>query len=322
VACGLSAGYLASVTFATTMPDGAGLWTAAGFLTGIFLLTGGWVRWAAAGACLVAHPLIVFGHGDGPVKALVFPLINLIEASLAAYLAVTFCGARSRRLSLRSLILILLGAILPSAAVGGIVGGLATMAPGHGGFLAAWRDWSIPVSLGMAIVVPALLLVARARQYRDFRRTPAETVGLLAGLAVLTAVVDGQSDFPVYFAVFPALTLVAFRLGPAGAAVAGFLVGVIALPMAAFQHGPSMLVTHLDLNGRMRLTQFFVAAALFTGLGTAGALADQARLRRLAFSRDRAARAARARAREAEELAALVRPLRAVKAERSAVRSA
>jgi hypothetical protein len=69
-----------------------------------------------------------------------------------------------------------------------------------------------------------------------------------------------------------------------------------------------MLATTLDMSGRLRLTQIFVAAALFTGLATAGALADQARLRRLMLWRDRAARSARIRARDAERLAASIRP--------------
>ena len=80
-------------------------------------------------------------------------------------------------------------------------------------------------------------------------------------------------------------------------------VAIIALPMTLLRHGPAMLATGMDMVGRLHLTQVFVTAVLFTGLATAGALADQARLRRLALGRDRAARAARVRARDAERLA-------------------
>ena len=93
----------------------------------------------------------------------------------------------------------------------------------------------------MAIVVPTLLLVAREAQYKEFRRTPLEVVGLLAGVSGLTGAVFYQSEAPLQFTVFPAMTLIAFRLGPPGAAVAGFLVAMISLPLVMLGHGPAVL---------------------------------------------------------------------------------
>ncbi len=66
-----------------------------------------------------------------------------------------------------------------------------------------------------------------------------------------------------------------------------------------------MLADHLDFAGRVRLTQGFVGAVLFTGGATAGALADQTRLRRLLVWRDQSARNSRLRAQEAERMASL-----------------
>ncbi|MFI4935338.1 MAG: MASE1 domain-containing protein [Caulobacterales bacterium] len=304
----LCAGYLASVAFSVFMSrpvgEGAALWTANGFLAGaLILLPGAW-RLGAAAICLVSQVVISLAVGDGFARSLLYPLVNLIEAGLAAYLALEFCGARARRLSLRKLTLILLGAVIPAAAVGGAVGAGIGVMVGRKGFLSLWLDWAAPGGLGMAIVLPAVLLVARSLHYRDFERSGLEMFSLLGGVSALTLAVFLQGELPLFFLIFPALTLVAFRLGPAGAAVAGFLVAVIALPLTLLGHGPSTLAAGLDLTGRVRLTQLFVAAALFTTVATAGALADQARMRRLMIGRDRAARGARLRAREAESLAA------------------
>jgi hypothetical protein len=60
----------------------------------------------------------------------------------------------------------------------------------------------------------------------------------------------------------------------------------------------------LDAVGRVRVTELIVAAALFTTLVTAIAVAEQTRLLQMMLGRDRAARAARLRARSAERAAA------------------
>ena len=132
------------------------------------------------------------------------------------------------------------------------------------------------------------------------------TLGLFAGLAGLTGLVFWQAGLPALFAVFPAVTLIAFRLGPPGAAAAGFVTGVIALPLTLTGHGPATLARDLDFAGQIRLAQVFVCCVLFTGIGTAVALADQTRLRRMLLRRDRAARISRQRAVDAEHLARAV----------------
>ena len=303
----LGGGYAASALFSAMLggplSQGA-LSTAAGFLAAaLILLPGAW-RLAAIAVCLVAQAAVGEATGASPFRSAAVFLVNGAEASLAAFLAARYCGAQARRLSLRRLTLIVLAAVTPAAVVGGALGALAAVGP-TAGFASAWTDLALAGGLGMAIVLPAVLLLARTGQYREFQRGRLETVSLLVMLSALTAVVYEKSAFPLSFSIFPLLTLVAFRLGPPGAAVAGFLVGMIALPLTMLGHGPAMFTAGLDIGERVRLTQLFVGAALFTGVTTAVALADQARLRRLLFARDRAARLAGVRAREAEHTAAL-----------------
>jgi integral membrane sensor domain MASE1 len=99
-----------------------------------------------------------------------------------------------------------------------------------------------------------------------------------------------QSGLPLHFVIFPTLTLVAFRLGPPGAAVAGFCVATICLICAVEGHGPGMLVTSMSAADRMRLTEVILATAIFTSLATADAVADQLRVRRMLIDHDRAVR--------------------------------
>lgn len=303
LAANLAAGYAASVGLSVLMDRAGGpvaiLWTANGFLAaGLILLTGPW-RIAVAAVCVASEAVIERMAGQGLAQAAVFPFINLLESALAAWLALRFCGAGARRLSLRRLTLLIVGAIAPAAMAGGVAGAIASALLNGRGLLQAWALWAVPGGLGMGIVLPAMLLIARAGQYPEFRRAPLEVVALFAGLVGLTAIVFLERELPLVFLVFPACALVALRLGPPGAAVAGFIVAMVGLPMVMLGLGPPA-TAGLGKAARIDLTEAIVAAALFTSLTTAAALADQLRLRRLMLGRDRALRAARARARAAE----------------------
>jgi integral membrane sensor domain MASE1 len=308
VTTALVASYAASVLFSLLMSragaQAASIWTANGFLAGaMVLLTGRW-RIGAVVASFAFQAIASLAVGDGLARALLHPVVDLAEAALAAWLAVRFCGAHARRLSLRKLTLLILAAIVPAAAFGGVIGaGVDAVLAGQE-FVDGWLAWAIPGGLGMALVLPGLLLAARESQYREFRRSALEIGGLMGGVCGLTAAISFQNELPLQFLIFPALTLIAFRLGPPGAAVAGFVVAMIALPLVVLGHGPAMLASSLESVGRVRLTEGVVAAALFTTLATAGAVADQSRLQRLLVNRDRAVKSARQRARQAERLIA------------------
>jgi integral membrane sensor domain MASE1 len=307
IAAALVAGYVASVLVSLVLSRAGGptssVWTATGFLVGALILLSGRWRMIAVGLSLGFQAIAGLAVGDGIARALLNPLGVLIEAGLAAWLAIAFCGARSRRFSLRKLALLIIAAVVPATVVGAAVGALINMATLGQDFAQGWALWATNSGLGLAIVLPALLLLARHEQYKEFRRTWFETVGLVGGVCGVALAVYLQNGLPLHFMIFPALTLIAFRLGPPGAAAAGFCVATICLICAVEGHGPGMLVTNLSPAARMRLTEVILATAIFTSLATADAVADQLRVRRLLIDHDRAARGARRRARLAARAA-------------------
>jgi len=305
-----TAGYAASVllsVFVSRVAVGAAasLWTANGFLAAAFILLPRPWRMGVATTCVVFQAAGDLSAGDGWARAALYPLVNVLEAGLAGWLAIRFCGVRARRLSLRELALALIAAIMPAAATAGVAGALVGSVLYGQPLLAGWLAWAIPGGLGMAIVLPALLLAARAGQYKEFDRSWLETAAILGGLCALVIGVFLERDLPLQFAIFPALTVIAVRLGPSGAAVAGLLTALIALPLTLL--GPGAPAPWLDTAGRVRLTELIIAAALFTTLVTAVAIGEQTRLRHLMLGRDRAARTARERARRAETAVAQAR---------------
>jgi integral membrane sensor domain MASE1 len=285
---------------------GSVIWTANGFLVGALLILPR--SWAAAvlAAAIALQAGMGLAAGHPPVRTIILSLLNGGQCVFAAWLTQRFCGIHARRLGLVRLSRILIFAALPSAVIGGLAAALVSLPLSDRPFVQVWRDWAVSGGLGMALVLPGLLLAARFGQYRDFRRGMVETTGLFAGLAALTLAVFLQTDLPLFFAIFPAVTLIVFRLGPPGAALAGLVVGAIALPLTLMGAGPAALARVLDSAAQVWLAEAFVAAVLVTGVATATALADQNRLRRLLVWRDRSARASRQRAQEAERIAALV----------------
>jgi len=284
------------------------LWTATGFLAGgLILLPPAWSP-AFMAACVVAQFVVGMLLGEDAVLSLIFSAANLVVGGATAFLALRLCGVRARRLSLARLTRLLVFAIVPSTVGGALIAGAVGAAMYQRDFVTVWRDWMMAGGLGLAIVLPAVLLAARFAQYREFRRSWVETVGLGVSLVAMTFGIFYQTRLPLLFALTPMVTLIAFRLGPPGAAVAAFLIGSIALPLTVMGRGPTVMADGLDIADRVHLAQAFVVVCLFTGVATAGALADQVRLRRLLIWRDRAARSARARAQEAERFADTFRP--------------
>jgi integral membrane sensor domain MASE1 len=103
----LAAGYAASVLLSVLVSrfggPAASLWTANGFLAGAFILLPRRWRLGVAASCVIAEGAISLAAGDGPARAALYPLVNLLEAALAGWLAIRFCGVRARRMSLREL---------------------------------------------------------------------------------------------------------------------------------------------------------------------------------------------------------------------------
>jgi len=279
---------------------GGALSLASGFLAAILILLEGPSRWIAAGVALLGQTALAFLNGAGLAGALAGDLRSLAVATVAALLALRFCGARRRRLSLRVLGLIVVAAIVPAGVIAGAGDAVMKGAAAGSSFLDPWATSAFRDGLGLAVVLPAALLLAKSPRYGDFRRSMIEAAALLAALGGLTLAIFFAPGASRFFLIFPAVTFVALRLGPRGAALGAFLVAAIAILGALMGHGPAALDPRLGLAGRLGLTLIFAAAVHFTALTAGGAQADRTRLWRLLTARDRAARAAAARARKAE----------------------
>ena len=216
------------------------------------------------------------------------------EALAAAWLARKACGQTVRLTSIARVGKLILFAVAPATAASAVLAADVLTVLDRS-FNEVLGTWFAAHALGMAIVLPSVLLILRADTSRDFERDRLEQVGLYGLVAALCLGGLVADRFPVPLLIFPALTLVAFRLGPRGAAVAALIVATLCASLVLREGGPANWTTWTIVE-KTRTLQLLIAAGFLTSLSTALAIADQKRLKRLWASRSRVARAAEARA--------------------------
>ncbi|KQY31095.1 histidine kinase [Caulobacter sp. Root1455] len=249
---------------------------------------------------VIGHMAIDLLVGDGVGRAALYTLVDVGEALLVWRVTRRFFGGPPRVRTMRQLALLttltapvtLLMAVV-AATVLAMVYGLP--------FVTLLTDWFLCGVLGMAIVLPAVLVLLDSEHRRAFQRPMPETLGLGLLVAVLTATVFHAKGLPAPFLLFPVALLAAFRLGPRGAAQASLIVACVAIPLTVHGLWGPQISTNWSQAHQNRLVQVFVGVLFVTSLAAGLALAQQERLRRLLVRREQLTRAARARALAANE---------------------
>ncbi|MEH0198437.1 ATP-binding protein [Caulobacter sp. CCNWLY153] len=248
----------------------------------------------------VIHFTLCLAFGDSLERALVFTAVGLVEAWGAREAVRRAFGGPPRVRTMRHLALlvtVLAPVVAVTAAIAAALLALLDGAP----FMALWRDWFVSGALGMALIVPAVLVLIDAEHKRTFHRSLGERLGLFVLMAVLTAAVFHDTRAPLPFVLFPAAILCAFRLGPRGAAEAALTIAAVSLPLGVWNIFLGQLLAPWNPAQMTRLIQCFVTVVFVTALAAGLALAQQERLRRLLVRREQLTRAARARALAAAE---------------------
>jgi signal transduction histidine kinase/CheY-like chemotaxis protein len=158
-----------------------------------------------------------------------------------------------------------------------------------------WRAAFLPHLLGMATVLPAMLLLLQPTM-PELKRRRVETTAILGGFALATYLMLQQEHMPVAFVLCPLLLFAAFRLGPRGAVFCNLILGLISLPAVLNGAGAFGLDPQWTLQQRAMIYQVVCLSSLIAVSLVAFMVAEQARLRRLLVRRAVAARDARRRA--------------------------
>ncbi|HWQ88182.1 hybrid sensor histidine kinase/response regulator [Brevundimonas sp.] len=252
-------------------------------------------------------------RGDAGMLMWLNAVMNLGEAALAALLARRFCGAALDMRRPRRLFAFGLLAAAPAVAATATVGFGLTMLLRHTPLTVAGAfniySFVIVELLGLLLVTPVLLLMARAHRFHGTTRARwPEATALVALTLVITGGVFWQNDAPLGFLCFLPMLLIALRLSPTTAAIA--LIGLAAVSgvLTLTGHGPVHLTRLLDIPGlegvnpmlrRLGVYNLYLLAIVVTVLPVSTVMTERRRLEARLRARTVAAQEARRKAEDA-----------------------
>jgi diguanylate cyclase (GGDEF)-like protein len=246
------------------------VWWANAVLLAIVLLSRRRDRWAliAAGYCgnVLAHVLM----GDPASQVVMLSLCDTGEATFAV-LAVQWrmepevelergLDLTDRGRLLRFVVFgVLLGPLLASSAAAVILHALV------GADRVTALRWFPPSALGMAIVAPLVLGLARRETLALFApQRIAKTLMYLGTLAATTLVIFSRGEFPWLFLLFPPLVFLVVELGVGGGALGSCVVAAIGSVYTVAGHGAMARAAGATLEGRILILQLFLATAVLS----------------------------------------------------------
>jgi len=248
---------------------------------------------------VVFHLAVDLLVGDSPPRALLYTAVDTGEALAIWGICQRFWRGAPRIRSMRSLAL-LPAVTTPVAAVAAIVvAGILHLAYGEP-LVRGLTDWFLRCALGLAVALPATLVLIDAEHRRSFQRPWREQFLLLFAVFAVTLLCAHPASGAPPFLIFPIALATAYRLGARGAAMASVIVAVITLPIAMSGASPRFNAI-LGPVAQARTIQVFITVLFYTSLAAGLALAQQDRLKRLLLRREQLTRAARARALAATE---------------------
>lgn len=297
VASLLFSGYLASLS--RTPLGVATFWPANALLVAGLITLSGRRRIALLIAFSTCHLLVDLFVNAGWVRPLLFTIVDLLEALVIWRFVIRFAGAAPRVRNLRALVQ-LPAITTPVAIVSGLVCAMALHLLLGAPLWAGFWDWTLRDALGLAVILPAALVLMDAEHRRSFQRSWREQVLLLFAVAMVTLLCAHPASGAPPFLIFPVALLAAYRLGARGAALASLLVAAITLPIALSGGSPRFNAI-LGPVDQARTIQVFIGVLFYTSLAAGLALAQQDRLKRLLLRREQLTRTARARALAATE---------------------
>lgn len=284
----------------TRSPSGlATVWPCNGLLAvGLLLLTPG-RRLVLLAVSIVAHLLL---DGAGTSRLLMSVIFSVLDAAEAILVALTLHRAFGGPPRLKNLRMTLqtVGLAMPGTVIMALIGALACAPILQLSLGSLIGNWLFINGLGMAVSLPAALILFDPSIQHGFERSSGEKTLCYLMVAATAFFAFANPAHSIPFLAFPAGVLAAFRLGPKGAAWTTLLVTAIAAPLSVLSWA-SETATRAQVSERMHILQLFVSALFFTCLAAALALATQQRLKRLLVHRQTLARRAQARAQAASQ---------------------
>ena len=295
--------------------DAVAVWLSNGILAAALLQLHRRPAVAVLTACFTINLFSNVIRGDVGMLLWLNALMNMGEAFLCAFLARRVCGAALDMRRPKRLLTFAGYSALPAVAVTAAIGYSLVLAMRGTGLSTAvvfniYSFVSVEL-LGLLLVTPVLLLVARAHRFEGMTRARApEAIGLFALMLFVTTAVFWQNDLSIAFLTFPPMLLISLRLSPTKTAGAMILLVGITGVATLTGHGPVHLTRLSEVAGlegvspmlrRLGIYNLYLLAMVATVLPISTVMTERRRLEARLRARTLAAQEAR---RTAEDAAA------------------
>ena len=280
----LGAGYFlaASASLLLTRFDGgvAFLWFASPLLIAVLMVRPRRLWSGAFVTCAIGSSLATGLFGVGWSLALPFAFINMVEAYIAARLFREFDCSRTPLGSTSWLLYFVLSVGVAGPAVSAALAALA-MADTQGLAPTTLVHFFAGHALGNIAFIPVVALAVagelRTSLHPGPERRNLEALLLLAIVALTTAAVFTNETVPLLFLPMLPIMMVAFRLGPGGAAISIVLLAVIGGGLTLSGQGPIQAIDPA-LGAKMQFFQLYLTATVLTVFPVAADLRNRGRL--------------------------------------------
>lgn len=268
---------LASLSlYATKGADNiAAVWPASGYFLALLLLMPNRARAAAFGGMAIASVAANMWTATPFWSSLAFTVSNGAEAMVALWLIRRREPGELSFMVPRAVISFCIAAVAASTTSAALATLLA------GGSADFFLSWLTTVLLGILIVTPPIVMLARMTNVKAFEKVPRammiEATVILTIAGVATIVTFSQSHFPATFLPCIAVVAAAYRLGPFGAAAGMLIVTIIASFLSGQGYGPIVAIDS-DPKVKVFYLQFYLLSVLLTTLPLAALLIVRQRL--------------------------------------------
>lgn len=224
-------------------------------------------------------------------------LVTLLDTLQVAATAAVLRALRlpTRIRDMRGLLRLTAASTSFTAVTAVVVNGVVALQAG-GSFWSGWSDWMTSNVLGVAMIVPTVLILLDHQHRKGFPAKTAETMATVSVVSATAVVVFSRPE-PLQVLLFAPALLAVFRGGPRAAAIMVTVSLAVAIPTVLFRAGinPTLALAPL------RYAQLFHVVLYAVCLAAALALSRQSRLQGQLVRRQMAARAAQTRAQAASQ---------------------
>ena len=212
-------------------------------------------------------------------QALLFSAGNTVEVLVAASLLSTRDAKKPDLSQPRTLARFVLFGVLLAPLCSSVFVELILLAEKVPQELLSVTSWFVGDVMGIAVMTPLVLAIEKQDLLGLFSpKKRLETIAILLGLTVLSAMVFALDGLPVDFLLVPAILLAIYRLGSSGSAIGILLIAGPAVYMTERSHGAFSLVRSGMFIHSFFILQCFMCVALVLLYSVTSALDERDRL--------------------------------------------